>query len=319
MIVLISGGTSSLIAAPLRGQSESDLTQLYELLLDSGLDIAAMNTVRKRFTRWSGGRLALALAPAATHCLAISDVIGDDLSTIGSGPCVPDPSRIADVLRILQSAGLYMRISQTHREYLTGVMRGMSPDTLKATHPAFAHVTARVIATNHGALAGAAARATERGMTANIVATPIAGSAAATGEQIADALLRARGNGSGLRCTIWGGETTVALPIGARATGGGGRCQELALAAARVLNDAGEAGQGISILAAGTDGRDGSTEAAGACVDGTTWGSIRATSRDPAIALTHHESHSALRSVGAVIPRRLTGTNVMDVVIGVIH
>src|SRR4029077_10240746 len=90
-IVLISGGASSLIAAPLRGQTEAALSALFERLLGSGLDIAAMNTVRKRFSRWGGGRLALALAPAATHCLAVSDVPGDDLAVIGSRP--PRPHR----------------------------------------------------------------------------------------------------------------------------------------------------------------------------------------------------------------------------------
>ena len=112
-IVLISGGASSLIGAPLRGMSESDLSLLYELLLGSGLDIAATNAVRKRFSRWGGGRLALALAPATTHCLAISDVADDDLRVIGSGPCVPDTTTAADVLGILQRSGLATRIPQS--------------------------------------------------------------------------------------------------------------------------------------------------------------------------------------------------------------
>ena len=128
-VVLISGGASSLIGAPLRGMSETDLTTLYELLLGSGLDIADMNAVRKRFSRWGAGRLALALAPAATHCLAISDVIGDDLSAIGSGPCVPDTNTVGDVLAVLRRADLYTRIPQAHRDYLEGVSRGTIPDT----------------------------------------------------------------------------------------------------------------------------------------------------------------------------------------------
>src|SRR5262249_45548954 len=128
-IVLISGGTSSMIGAPLKGMSEADLTALYEMLLGSGLDIAQMNAVRKRFSRWGAGRLALALAPAATHCLAISDVSDDDLATIGSGPCVADATTAQDVQNILQRANLWTRVPQTHREYLTAVSRGAIPDT----------------------------------------------------------------------------------------------------------------------------------------------------------------------------------------------
>ncbi len=323
VIVLISGGTSSLIGAPLRGQSESDLSALHALLLDSGLDIAQMNAVRKRFSRWGAGRLALALAPAASHCLAASDVIGDGLAVIGSGPCVADPTTVADVSRTLEQAKLQTRVSQTYRDYLTGVVRGLTPETPKRNHPAFAHVTARVVATSRLALDGAAAYARARGFAAHIQQTPLSGEAAVAGEHIARTLLEAKrtagGEGAMPRCFVWGGETTVALGTGLRAAGGGGRCQELALSASRVLAEAGDSAQGVSILAAGTDGRDGSTEAAGAFVDGSTWAAIRSSGRDPAAALAHHESHAALRAAAAIVPRRATGTNVMDVVIGLIQ
>ena len=98
-IVLVSGGASSLIAGPLRGMSDGEVTQMFELLLASGLDIGAVNAVRRRFTRWGGGRLALAIAPAAAYCLAVSDVPGDDLATIGSGPSVPDPTTADEYVR----------------------------------------------------------------------------------------------------------------------------------------------------------------------------------------------------------------------------
>src|SRR5262249_17527352 len=114
-LVLVSGGASSLVAAPIRGLGETDLTQLYDLLLGSGLDIAAVNAVRKRFSRWGGGRLALAIAPAGTHCLAVSDVIGDDMSTIGSGPCVPDPTTAHDVVELLEEADLLGRLAKPYR------------------------------------------------------------------------------------------------------------------------------------------------------------------------------------------------------------
>lgn len=319
-IVLVSGGASSLIAAPLRGQTEGDLTALYQMLLASGLDITAMNTVRKRFTRWGGGRLALALAPAATHCLAISDVPGDELSIIGSGPCTPDATTAAEVSAIIESAGLTRQLSSAHRDYLTGVTRGVTPETPKRQHPAFAHVSARVIATNRTALESIAVSAAARGMSVEVIEHPLGGAAAAAGEAIARKLIdtRTRKNGSP-RCVIWGGETTVNSAGSSSGVTGGGRCQELTLAAARILGDAGDSAAGIRLLAAGTDGRDGVTDAAGAVVDAATWSAIRDAGGDPAFALEHHESNNALATANALIPRRRTGTNVMDVAIGIVE
>jgi glycerate-2-kinase len=319
-IVLISGGTSSLIGAPLRGMSEGDLTLLYELLLGSGLDIGAMNAIRKRFSRWGGGRLALALAPAATHCLAISDVAGDDLAVIGSGPCVPDSSSAADVLELLQKSGLSARVPRSYRDYLTSVTRGAIPETPSKSHPAFAHVTARVIGSNQMAVDGVAAEARNRGLEVDVVPERLAGDAGTAGESIARHLLALREKRSSRHCVVWGGETTVNLGAGPQAgrSSGGGRCQELALAAARVLSAAGADARGITLLAAGTDGRDGATDAAGAIVDASTWDAIAAAGRDPMHALASHESNGALRIANALIPRRDTGTNVNDVVIGLV-
>jgi glycerate 2-kinase len=319
-LVLVSGGASSLIAAPLRGQTEGDLTALYQMLLGSGLDITAMNAVRKRFSRWGGGRLALALAPAATYCLAISDVPGDELPVIGSGPCAPDATTAAEVRAIIESAGLTNQLSATHRDYLAGVARGVTPETPKRQHPAFAHVVSRVIATNRTALDGVAAAAAARGLIVEVIETPLGGAAAAAGEAIARKLIetRTRRNGSP-RCVIWGGETTVASTGSSSGVRGGGRCQELTLAAARILGGAGDSAAGIRLLAAGTDGRDGVTDAAGAMVDAGTWSAIHEAGGDPASALEHHESNNALATVNALIPRRRTGTNVMDVAIGIVE
>src|SRR5262249_25791009 len=124
-----------------------------------------------------------------------------------------------------------------------------------------------------------------------------------------------RGDMTAKRCVIFGGETTVTLGSGSGGTSGGGRCQELALAASRVLSEAGAAASGISLLAAGTHGPDGATHAARAIVDPSTWGAIVAAGRDPAHALSAHESNSALRVASALIERRATGTNVNDIVV----
>jgi len=317
-IVLLSGGASALIGAPVRGIAESDFVLLHELLLGSGLDIAAMNSVRKRFSRWSAGRLALALAPAAIYCLAISDVADDDLSVIGSGPCVPDTTTAKDVRERLERAGLFDRVPQAMRDYLGGIARGLTPETPSSAHPAFAHITARVIGNNRVALDGIAAAARDHGLESRIMPNRLDGEAAAAGEAIARTLVASRAASSTSGIVVWGGETTVTLNAKGGSPAGGGRCQELALAAARVLHDAGAAADGITVLAAGTDGRDGATDAAGAIVDSTTWSAIAAAGRDPTRGLTGHESHGALAAASALIPRRDTGTNVNDVVIGLV-
>jgi glycerate-2-kinase len=224
------------------------------------------------------------------------------------------------VTGILQRANLLSRIPQTHRDYLVAVGRGTIPETPTMTHPAFAHVSAKVIGNNDLAVEGAAAFARERSLAADVAPSRLTGEAARAGEAVARTLIAARANGATGHCTIWGGETTVTLSAATHASPtGGGRCQELALAASRVLHDAGEAASGIVILAAGTDGRDGATDTAGAIVDARTWSAIAASGRDPSQALAAHESHGALRAANALIPQRSTGTNVNDVVVGLVY
>jgi glycerate 2-kinase len=329
-LVLVSGGATSLIAGPLRGMTEAELTQLFELLLTSGLDINAVNAVRRRFTRWGGGRLALAISPAAAHCLAVSDVPGDELAAIGSGPSVPDPATADNVIDILETAKLLDKLPRSFKRYALDVSRGAEPETPKVGHPAFAHGTARVIANNRGALDAAAERARALGAAAvYVVDAPLVGEAASRGEAIARWLLelRAKADASATRApriAIWGGETTVTLRAPTHRRGPapplppGGRCQELALATAQALHAAGEGANGIALLAAGTDGRDGTTDAAGAFVDASTWTAIQSAGHDPAAALASHSAHAALAAVNALFSPGPTGTNVMDVVIGVV-
>ena len=325
-LVLISGGATSLIGAPLPGIAEADLVQLYELLLGSGLDIREMNAVRKRFARWGAGRLAVALAPARTHALIISDVESDDPADIASGPCTPDPNTAQDVIAILQRSALFGRIAAPMREYLTAVARRTLPETPHADHPAFAHVRTRIIGSNRLSTEAAARRAAELSLPVVNHGSILTGDAARGGVTLASALLeRARTGWRG--CVIWGGETTVQLGAStahdASGSAGaeaplGGRCQELALSAARVLAGGGDAAKGITLLAAGTDGRDGPTDAAGAFADATVWEAIRASGRAPEDALARHESYAVLDAVGALHRRGHTGTNVRDVVIAVL-
>ena len=314
--VLLSGGTTSLIGAPEAGLTPADLRGLYTLLLGSGLDITAMNQVRKRFSRWGGGKLALALHPALVRVYIVSDVIGDDLASIGSGPCVPDPTSAADIHGLLEGAGLWAKVPEAARRMILSMESGETAETPKPGDRAFARVTLELVASNRLALEAAAKRAAELGLAPEIVEVPLAGEAVAAGASVADNLLN---NCVRLPipqptkrrlCRIWGGETTVSL--GDRPPGLGGRSQELALAAARTL-----AGAGVTLLAAGTDGRDGPTDAAGAIVDGTTWNAIIAAGRDPQHDLTRHDAYPALASVRALVKPGLTGTNVMDIVIGI--
>jgi glycerate 2-kinase len=312
--VLLSGGTTSLIGAPEAGITPPELSAIYGLLLGSGLDITAMNRIRKRFSRWGGGKLARALAPARVRVYVVSDVIGDDLASIGSGPCVPDSATASEVRTLLEGAGLWSRLPDSARSLVASVETGETPETPKPGDQAFARVTLELVASNRLALEAAAERAAELGLAPVLVQTPIAGEASAAGASVAAKLLHncARNSITQPTCTIWGGETTVTL--GPHSSGLGGRCQELALAAARVLDRTSHA---VALLAAGTDGRDGPTDAAGAIVDPGTWSAIVSAGRDPAQDLAAHDAYHALDAAGVLIRPGLTGTNVMDVVIGV--
>ena len=215
--ILLSGGTTSLIGAPIDGIEPGDLAGLYHWLLGSGLDIAAMNRVRKRFSRWGGGRLAAALAHASVRCWVVSDVIGDDLAAIGSGPCVGDPTTAADIRALLAEAGLLEQIPAPLRQHLATVEGGRRPETPKPGDPAVERVEIALIVSNRLALEAAARRATELGLAPEVMGAPIAGEAAAAGASVAAMVLeKVVSSGGGQRgtpsrCTIWGGETTVTL------------------------------------------------------------------------------------------------------------
>lgn len=321
--VLLSGGTTSLIGAPVAGIAPADLTTLYRLLLGSGLEITAMNRIRKRFARWAGGRLAAALHPAHVKNFTISDVIGDDLGSIGSGPCVPDASSAAEVREALGSAGLWDQLPAQLREHLAAVMRGLLPETPKPDEPAFAATRTILIASNRLALEAACRRAQAAGLEARVLDSALAGEAAEVGRRLgAEVVAYDATNVAGAQAGtmnkdtiwVWGGETTVTLTPDA---GLGGRSQELALAAAGVLATA-KPGRhpAPTLLAAGTDGRDGPTDAAGGFADRGTWSRVRAAGRDPAADLARHASNAALAAAGDLFRTGMTGTNVMDLVLG---
>ena len=310
--VMLSGGTSSLIGAPNATMSIAELSDLNEVLLASGIDIAAMNIVRKRVSRWGGGRLALALEPAQVRVFGISDVPGNDLAALGSGPLVPDETTTDDVRALLRMKGLWMRVPAVVRELL--VRNDETTETPKADNPAFRHVTTQIIASNATAVNAALQRATALGYRSSLANAPLSGPAAAAGKELARELLDAASSGAPV-CLVSGGETVVDLtnrPHNAM----GGRSQELALAAAAELARGG-ALQRLALLAAGTDGRDGPTDAAGAVVTPATWRAITAAGRNPERDLLVHDAYRALDAAGALMRTGASGTNVMDIAIGV--
>ncbi len=325
VLVLLSGGGSSLAAAPVDGVTGDDLLALNVMLLNSGADIMVMNGVRKRFSRWAAGRLARALAPASVRCLVVSDVHGDDPTFVASGPCSPDPLYAADVQALLEENDLAARLPANVRRALDAMIADARSETPKPGDVAFAHVTQKVILGNAHALQAAAARATELGVRPVYISRePILDSAARTGAklvadllQFADSGLRRANDPAPYACMLWGGETTVVLEDGAHGTGG--RCQELALAAAQAMHRMGPDAHGIVLLAAGTDGRDGPTDAAGAIVDGGTWAAILRAGRDPARDLAMHDAFPAFDAIGALVRTGHSGTNVRDVVVGLVQ
>ena len=313
--IAISGGASALIAAPLPGLTFEDLREAFSFLLGSGLDVDAMNAVRKRLARWSAGRLARALAPRRTFVWLISDVPGDDPSTIGSGPCHGDPWTSAQLRTLLERRALWSDLS-------SAVRAAVEIETLKPDAAGLGEVRWDIVARNADALAASAQFAARLGIKTHLVTQSLSGEASETGRTIARKLLQAPFGAStpNILCLpapqppelwLYGGETVVSL---GDATTAGGRNQELALAAAEVLATPGS-GDTTVLLAAGTDGRDGATTEAGAIVDGSTWQRMTARGRNPREDLVRHRSHDALVAANAVIRTGHTGTNVMDVVL----
>ena len=310
-IVLVSGGATSLIATPVDGLDAKDLRDTFAALLASGADIQLMNAIRTRLLRFGAGRLALALKCRRIHCLIASDVIGNDPASIASGPCVPDLMTAAEVRLRAKNADVWSKLPVNTRKRLDAMADGSAPDVPPPDAPRFESTTVNVILDRTNAEHGAAVDAQALGIPTVVRSTPLTGDAATAGKQFAKEI----GNRTpaGPQCVIWSGETTVSLGSSSEP---GGRCQEFALACAGVLEQSDASG--ITVLAAGTDGRDGPTDAAGAIVDAFTWSAIRNRGIDPAAALRHHASYHALEVADALLKTGATGTNVNDLVIALL-
>ena len=305
LVVLLSGGASALLACPLPGLSLAELADATRVLLACGAEIAELNAVRKHLVELAGGRLACAARAGRIEVLVVSDVLGDRLDVIGSGPCAPDPTTFADALAAIDRHGARAALPAGVRAHLEAGARGERRESPKPGDAAFARVRSTLIASLRDALAAARAAAAARGLRPVLVGDALQGEAREVGRRFA-ALARAVRREQPT-CLLAGGETTVTL----RGAGRGGRSQELALAAALELAGV----QDVALLAAGTDGSDGPTDAAGAFADGGTAARGAAVGADAQAALAGNASYDFFAAEGGLLRTGPTRTNVMDLVL----
>lgn len=307
VVCLISGGASALLVAPLNDISLSDKQGVTELLLKSGASIQEINTVRKHISAAKGGRLAEIAHPARLISFVLSDVIGDRLDVIGSGPTVPDESLYSDAVEVLDKYDLLKKIPPSVAKVLKEGLAGRLPETPKPESSLFQRSETIIVGNNGKATSAARMRAVELGYEATVTSSAVEGEAVAVGLDLARralSLKRVAQFGRKRLCFISGGETTVTV----RGDGKGGRNTELALAFA--IEVAGV--EGITLLSAGTDGTDGPTDAAGAVVDGKTLTGPTNWGVDPVKYLKNNDSYTFFKAVGGLFMTGPTGTNVMD-------
>jgi glycerate 2-kinase len=383
LIVVLSGGGSALLPLPVPGVSLEDLRLTTDILLRAGADIFELNTVRKHLSRIQGGRLARAAAPATVVTLVLSDVVGNQLEVVASGPTVPDSTTFADAWAVLEKygpaeergisrpdlvagshddpsslpiidplergvvpRGAPRRFPASVRAYLRRGLGGDVAESPKPGDPVFARTCACVVADNRTALTAMRRHAEARGFLVKELNDPVIGEAREGGAHIGRELVRLSGREPGVTgtapaersapgrgtapavepfpaaasatttegiCLLFGGETTVTV----RGPGHGGRSQELAVAAAIELAEA-ENPAGVVLLAAGTDGIDGHSTAAGGLVDGTTLARAGSRGLDPREALRRNDSTAFLDGLGDLVVTGPTGTNVGDVGVGLL-
>jgi len=307
VLAVISGGGSALMTLPAGGLSLADLQATTGLLLRSGATIVELNTVRKHLSQIKGGGLARLAGEAQVISLILSDVVGDPLDAIASGPLVPDPTTFADAWAVLQRYGLDDRVPSPVRARLRAGLDGALSDTPKPGDPLFARVQNVVVGSNRLAAEAAVETARARDLNALLLSTFVEGEArqvARVAAGLARELVAYDRPVPRPACLVWGGETTVTV----RGSGKGGRNQELALAAALAM----EGLPGIVLVALGTDGTDGPTDAAGAVATGETAARARALGLDPGAHLADNDAYPFFAALGDLICTGPTGTNVND-------
>jgi glycerate 2-kinase len=310
LLVLVSGGASALLALPVEGVQLAEKQETTRLLLRAGADITALNAVRKHLSRIKGGRLAAATR-ARTIALAISDVVGNDLSVIGSGPTVADPTTFADALAVLDRFGGRRTYPASVTAWLEAGLASGRGESPKLGDADLARVSTQVIAGQREALRGAEAEARRLGYTVTVVGEPVVGEACDAGRRH-EVHLRAATAGEASRvCLLSAGETTVTV----RGHGRGGRNQEFALGALSWLDGF---GRDAVLVSMGTDGVDGPTDAAGAIADTTTLTRARTIGRAPEAHLAENDAYHFFLPLGDLVMTGPTGTNVGDLQVVVV-
>ena len=301
-IALISGGASALLPAPAQGISLADKQALNAALLASGLDIVEMNMIRQQVSTLKGGGLLRQAAPAPVSAYILSDVVGDDLRAIASGPTVAPLGTKTSARERLQQVGAWDTLPASIQTHLQGP--DVNDDLPSATNT--------LVGSNRQSVEAAAAHL-RSDFNVITIDEPLVGDVGTAAETIIAALDN-QSPVSAPTAIVWGGETTVQL----RGDGRGGRNQEMALLVAQHLN-ARNPSQTVHFLSVGTDGRDGPTDAAGAIVDAGTWPRITDAGLDPAALLANNDSYAALQASGDLLITGATGTNVADIQILIIQ
>lgn len=307
VLCVISGGASALLVQPPEGVTLAEMRQLTDALLKSGAPIEEINTVRKHLDEIKGGGLAALIWPARTVSLILSDVVGDPLDAIASGPTVPDPSTFEDTWAVLECYDLLDRIPPSIVDHIARGKAGRIPETPKPRDQMFDRVQNVLVGSNEMAARAAREKATRMALNSDLLSTSVVGEARNIGGTLADLARHIVREGQPVRrpaCVILGGETTVTV----RGSGKGGRNQEMALAAAMGIDGL----DGVMIACLATDGTDGPTDAAGAWVDGSTVARARRLGLNPTAARADNDTYPFFKTLGNLLMTGPTNTNVND-------
>ncbi len=313
VLCVISGGGSSLLTLPASGISLEDLQVLTDLFLASGATIREINTVRKHVSQVKGGRLARLAAPASVVSLILSDVVGDPLDVVASGPTVADATTFVDAWTVLERRGILEAVPSSVRQHLRRGLDGEVEETPKPGDPAIAGVTNVTVGSNRLAAEAAVSQAEELGLRSLLLTTHLEGEAREVGKVLAGLAREIVHHGSPIpppACLVLGGETTVTLS----GRGRGGRNQEMALSAALSA----EGLEGVLVACFATDGTDGPSDAAGAVAEGDTVARARSLGLDPDQHLADNDAYPLFDALGDLIFTGPTLTNVNDLTLVIV-
>lgn len=307
-LVLVSGGGSALIPYPVDSVTLQEKIRTTDLLLASGATINQVNCVRKHLSQLKGGGLARMVAPAALHTLILSDVIGDDLSAIASGPTVPDDTTFNDAIDVLKTKDIWNKVPDSIRHYLENGQQGKVRETPKSDEAFFVTSSHTLIGSNRISVNAIKQMAQQQGFDAILYSDNLWGEAKTEAEKLVLFAKEQIGKGNNRPIALLaGGETTVTI----KGNGRGGRNQEMALAFAIHAGQQKLPGNWV-FLSGGTDGRDGPTDAAGGMVDSGTIRRMLAAGMNPCESLNNNDSYTALKSSQDLLMTGATGTNVAD-------